>query len=818
MVPSDVPPPSPGPAPRDGEERVRALLARAVEEQASEQRQLSDALTGLQQRVDAVAAQLRLAASGEAVGGGLAALGRQLQVLQAELGDRLGAVGSAVDTVSTEVERQGADGSAGQQRLEALALELQGSRAALSALGDAVGQLEPQVAGLSQLVTGGQDRVEGRLGTLADQQTLQTAVEALHELRSRPVEQVAPRVDLLLSAVRALPQTADLGGVVEDLVTALSARLDRFDGPLDDLRHRPAGDVLRPDLDAVAGTVRELPGRLDALAAGVLVAARRSSCSPTSPAAPTSRDLARRPTSHCSPTSPAAPRRGTAHRRRPPHRRRTLLTDVARRTDVEHLLTDLARRTDVEAAAEGLAAVLRELGTRPTAGPDDVTRAAEALHAHLATLPDRAAVQELLGGVARRDDLDGPLQALLQRPTAGPDDAERAAAGLHERLGGLAEQLAAVPRRDEVTDLLAPLPDRATVRALLQEALDERLPGALADVARRGDLEAGTAGVVEALTGRLDELAARPALGTDDLDRTVAGLHDRLGGLEQRPALAPDDLERVVGALLGRLPSADDVLGRLDAVHGRLGELDGQLDGPAGPAAGRTGRRGRAARPGRGPGGRRRRRAGGRGAGAGRDDGTPGRADARRRPAAPHRRRRRRPDRRPAPARGRPRRPRRRPGRPARDERRGCRADDAGAPPGCGCGGRAGAVRGARDGGGCRSCAGRAGPRGTVGRGPRPARAGRARAGRTGPRGRRHRRRPPRAGQRAGGRTSGTGPRRSSTARTRSSTARRPQLPRPRPQQHPRPRRQAVEPAPPRAPRPPRPAVTTAVAPPVRRS
>ena len=537
MTPSDVPPHPIGPATRDGEERVRTLLARAVEEQASEQRALTDALAGLQQRVDDVAASLRLAASGEAVGGGLAQLGRQLQALQGELGARLAELAGRL------AEQTGA-AEADSARLGGVATELLGSREVLDDVRGAVQRLEPQVARLP-------DQVE--------------------DASRRAAVELFPRLDLLATAVQALPQTPDVVAVVQGMTTAVTARLDALDGPLDDLRGRPSGDALRAELEAVDAGVRDLPGRLDGVRGSVdvvqgSVAAVRGSVD----AVQGSVDTVRGSVDDVRGGLDAA--RGSVDQVRHlvdvvrgdvdalPGRVEGLLHDVPRRTDVEDLLSGVARRDDVDAASvalgDRLSPVLTALGERPVAAPEDVERAAARLHDHLAGLPDRATLEGVLAGVlsallaaavaplADRDALDAAASrveaALGTRQIAGPDDVDRAAAGLHERVEALQHRLTA-------------LPDRSALEGLLAQ--------------RTGDV-----------VGRLEALTARPALGPDDLDGALAALHARLARLEDRATASPADVDtataRLLDALLDRLPATAAVLGRLDALEQQVRAVD----------------------------------------------------------------------------------------------------------------------------------------------------------------------------------------------------------------------------------------------------
>jgi hypothetical protein len=257
-------------APGPVSERMQALLARAVEDQLSEQRTVAGALAGVRAQVAAVGEGLRAAASGAAV----ERLRTDLAALTGELRSATSGLGERFDTLSRRLDEQGEALSAGDElgiRLAAVAADVAAGAAAvhrltaavtaLAAFPDALAALQGDVAGMHD-----------RLVPLAEIRT------GLGDLQSRATaaERLGPELAALTERVDALATTADVSGL-HDAVTGLGERLDALTG-------RPAltaadlTDALAPvherltELaaeDAGAERMTALQGRLEGLDASL---------------------------------------------------------------------------------------------------------------------------------------------------------------------------------------------------------------------------------------------------------------------------------------------------------------------------------------------------------------------------------------------------------------------------------------------------------------------------------------------------------------------------------------------------------------------
>ncbi len=252
--PTDVPGLAPGTGPVS--ERMRALLARAVDDQVAEQRAVTTMLSDLREQVSALGEALARTASGagvERVAGDVAALAAELRTATAGLSSRLEGLGRRVDAQAELLEASGQGDELGARRLVTLTDDVAASSQLLEQLSARVEQLAQFPAAVSALqadVAG----VHDRLAPLAD---LRAAVD---ELGSRTgTDALRSELEELRARVEALPGTADLTRSRDAVVEALSGRLERLEA----LAGRPSvtPEALQDAVGRLSGQLEELPGR-----------------------------------------------------------------------------------------------------------------------------------------------------------------------------------------------------------------------------------------------------------------------------------------------------------------------------------------------------------------------------------------------------------------------------------------------------------------------------------------------------------------------------------------------------------------------------
>jgi chromosome segregation ATPase len=260
-------------------------------------------------------------------------------------------------------------------------------------------------------------------------------------------------------------------------------------------------------------------------------------------------------------------------------------------------IATLAGRIDELAAGSAgldeLRAAVAELAAQPTGDPalaetiatltgrvDELTTQAPGHASTAETAELRAALEELAAGLAERPEqasldelraaLDGLRETtheLAERPQADPGLASRL-----EELTARIEALAGTDALEAVQAAVDEIAGRPARDPQLDARLDElatRLEATAADVAGRAD-----AGGVDALHQTVLELTARidSLPRTEDVESVRASLEQ---GLASQPAQDPLLEQRL-----------DHVVGRLDALHGRVEEVAASLPSDdADPAA-----------------------------------------------------------------------------------------------------------------------------------------------------------------------------------------------------------------------------------------
>lgn len=242
-------------------ERMQALLSRAVEEQVSEQRQVSAVLGDLRMQIAGLADQLRGTASGDRVeqlAGDLASLTTELRRYSSVVGERLDAVLRRVDAQAASAAEAAAAGSAGTEslavRLGALGADVASQGAALERVTTALEALGAFPAALSAV----QGELAGLHDRLAPLGEVRSAVADLGA-RTAGVEALRPELGAVADKVAALSTSADITRMRDSLVVALGDRLER----LEQQTSRPV--LEHGDIEGLLAPVHE---RLDSLAAG----------------------------------------------------------------------------------------------------------------------------------------------------------------------------------------------------------------------------------------------------------------------------------------------------------------------------------------------------------------------------------------------------------------------------------------------------------------------------------------------------------------------------------------------------------------------
>jgi chromosome segregation ATPase len=205
-------------------ERMQALLSRAVEEQVSEQRSVSNALAEVRAQVAAVGEGLRGAASGVAVErlrSDLSALGTELRMSTTGVSERFDVLARRIDEQAAAIAAAGGGSTQIASHLEGVASEVAAQGAAVQRLSAAVAALSafPEaLAALQKDVSGLHDR----LSPLAD---VRAAVGDL-QARSSAAEAVRPELEALSGKVEALATAADMARLRDSVVSSLGERID----------------------------------------------------------------------------------------------------------------------------------------------------------------------------------------------------------------------------------------------------------------------------------------------------------------------------------------------------------------------------------------------------------------------------------------------------------------------------------------------------------------------------------------------------------------------------------------------------------------
>ena len=183
-------------------ERMQALLSRAVEEQVSEQRTVSNALAEVRAQVAAVGEGLRGAASGVAVERlrtDLSGLATEVRMSTSGLGERFDVLARRLDEQAAAIAAAGGGSSQVTSQLDAMAGEVAAQGAAVQRLGAAVAALAafPEALAALQRDVGG---IHDRLAPLAD---VRSAVSEL-QARGSAAEAVRPELEALAGTVAGM--------------------------------------------------------------------------------------------------------------------------------------------------------------------------------------------------------------------------------------------------------------------------------------------------------------------------------------------------------------------------------------------------------------------------------------------------------------------------------------------------------------------------------------------------------------------------------------------------------------------------------------
>lgn len=206
-------------------DRMQALLSRAVDEQASEQRAVSTILAELRGQVGELAANLSgipSAADVARLGGAVSAVVSDLRTATTLLGQRLDLLAERVDQAGKNAAGPTADTTA---RLSDLASQL-------AAHGDVVERLATSVTAMSAFpnaLSAVQTDVAGLDDWLAPLAGLRADVDDLGARTSTTWESLAPVLSALQSKVDALSGGPDPEVLSNRVVDALTARLDRIE-------------------------------------------------------------------------------------------------------------------------------------------------------------------------------------------------------------------------------------------------------------------------------------------------------------------------------------------------------------------------------------------------------------------------------------------------------------------------------------------------------------------------------------------------------------------------------------------------------------
>ena len=253
-------------------DRMQALLSRAVEEQVSEQRAVSTALTELRGLVAGLGDAVRRSASEQSVD----RLSDEVATVVADLRTTASLLGSRLDGLASRVQQSTSDTAvpveAATARLTALAAEVADQRAALVDLGRAVASLSAFPAALAALQTD----VAGLHDRLFSLVEVRSALDDLAAHTTTTLDGLSPRLDALQAKVEGLGAVPGPDRLRDAVVDALTGRLDA----LEQLMSRPViGPAELASALAVARTSLDqaLDGRSATLTAALAAADRRLS-------------------------------------------------------------------------------------------------------------------------------------------------------------------------------------------------------------------------------------------------------------------------------------------------------------------------------------------------------------------------------------------------------------------------------------------------------------------------------------------------------------------------------------------------------------